>query len=262
MLESRGLIRQAENLRVIECDACGEGHLEEVQILTEPVGSTPRAYIACPEAGCVSVDWQRLQQWSVDLDAVARTVAASLDLTDRIVSITPRRVWLLGSRKFDERMRDVFLVRGIAWPDSHQILESAPRLVCSPGPMLLCLNGLPHDSEWQTYGGAFFSLAEDLWLSDQQDLLADRIAAVLRDNCGPRGTDSSLEQAKRSKARSAWLDQQIALEQWSSDTDIADHGGPTYNTIQRYRSGKESTRDVYVRGRLAKVFGVRVAVPR
>ena len=186
LLESRRLIRQAENLRVIECDACGEGHLEEVEILTEPAGSRPRAYIMCPEAGRVSVDPQRLQQWSVDLDAVGRTVVASLDLCDRIVSITPGRVWLLGARKFNERTRDVFLVRGITWPDTRQILESAARLASSPCPVILCLNRFPDNPEWQNRERVVFSLAEPSWLGGEQIVLLDRITAVLREN-SPRG---------------------------------------------------------------------------
>ena len=169
-------------MRVIECDACGEGHLEEVEILTEPTGSKPRAYIPCPEAGRVAVDLERLQQWSVDLDAVARTVATALDLCDRIVSITPGRVWLLGTRKFDEHTRDVFLVRGITWPDTRQILESAARLVNSPCPVILCLNRFPDDPEWQNRERVVFSLAEPSWLGGELTVLLDRITAVLREN--------------------------------------------------------------------------------
>lgn len=189
LLESRSLIRQSENLRVIECDACGEGHLEEAEILVEPTGSKPRAYITCPEAGRVSVDMGRLQQWSVDLGVLAGTVAMALDLHDRIISITPGRVWLLGARKFDEHMRDIFLVRGIAWPDSRQILESATRLANSPCPLILCLNRFPGDAEWQDRNRVVLSLAETPWLGAQQHALADRIAAVLLEHSGPRGLD-------------------------------------------------------------------------
>lgn len=189
LLESTSLIRQSENLRVVECDACGDGHVEEVEILTEPTGSKPRAYITCPEAGRVSVDMQRLQQWSVVLDAVASTVAAALDLRGRIVSITPGRVWLLGTMQFDEHMRDIFIVRGIAWPDSLQILESAARLASSPCPLILCLNRFPNDAEWQDRNRVVFSLAETSWLGDQQPDLADRISAILREYSGPRGLD-------------------------------------------------------------------------
>jgi hypothetical protein len=72
-------------------------------------------------------------------------------------------------------------------------------------------------------------------------------------------SDSAKKQTKRGKTRSAWLDEQITLKQWSSDTDIATNSGPTYNTIQRYRSGEKSTRETYVRGRLAKAFGCLIS---
>jgi hypothetical protein len=71
------------------------------------------------------------------------------------------------------------------------------------------------------------------------------------------------EQAVRAKARSDWLDQTMIEKTWTADTEIAVNGGPTYNTIQRYRSGKESTRDRSVRLALATAFGCEVsAVPK
>ena len=189
LFESHSLIRQSENLDVVECDACGDGHVEEVEILTEPAGTKPRAYISCPEAGRVFVEWERLQQWSVDLEALARTVAAALDLRDRIVSITPSRVWLLGTRKFVERMQDVFLVRGIDWPDNRQIMESATRLANSPCPLILCLNRIPDDPEWQDHNRIVLSLSETSWLGDRQSTLLEKVSAVLREYPAPWGSD-------------------------------------------------------------------------
>jgi hypothetical protein len=189
LLESHSFIRQSESLHAVECDACGEGHVEEVELLVEPAGSRPRAYITCPEAGRAAVDMQRLQQWSVDLDAVARGVAAALALRDRIFSIAPGRVWLLGTMHIDQHTRDIFLVRGIAWPDSRQILDSTSRLANSPCPLILCLNRFPNDAEWQDRNRVVFSLAETPWLGSPQPALSDRIGAVLREHTGPRGLD-------------------------------------------------------------------------
>jgi hypothetical protein len=61
-------------------------------------------------------------------------------------------------------------------------------------------------------------------------------------------------QSKRATTRSEWLDKKLIEKTWTADTDIEANGGPTYNTIQRYRSGKQSTRDRYVRIRLSKAF--------
>ena len=189
VLESHSLLRQSENLRVIQCDACGDGHVEDVEILVEPASSKPRAYITCPDTGRVSVPMERLQQWSVDLDAVACVVGEALNLRGRIISISPNRVWLLGTIQLDHHSRDVFIVRGVNWPDSRQILESCARLANSPCPLILCLNRFPNDPEWQNGNRVVFSLGETSWLGGQQPTLADRIAAVLREHTGPRGAD-------------------------------------------------------------------------
>ena len=50
---------------------------------------------------------------------------------------------------------------------------------------------------------------------------------------------------------------------WTSDLDIQNNGGPAYNTIGRYRSGRSTTRESYVRSKLAKAFGCDVTeVPK
>jgi hypothetical protein len=60
---------------------------------------------------------------------------------------------------------------------------------------------------------------------------------------------------ERAKRRSDWLDQKLAQHPtWTSDNDIAANGGPSYNTIQRFRSGATSTRELFVRKQLAKAF--------
>jgi hypothetical protein len=63
------------------------------------------------------------------------------------------------------------------------------------------------------------------------------------------------ERHERSRIRSAWLDQKMnERARWTSDLDIQHAGGPTYNTIRRYRSGAKSTRNQYVRRLLAEAF--------
>jgi hypothetical protein len=64
---------------------------------------------------------------------------------------------------------------------------------------------------------------------------------------------------KRGKARSKWLDSRRAAMGWTSDLDIHVNSGPTYNTIRRYRSGAKSTRDPYVRQKLAAAFGCKIS---
>lgn len=73
-----GVLEQIQPAASVECDACFEAHSELVQFVEEPPGSTPRAYIACPETGRVAVDPERLRRWEIvagELDQAALKVA-------------------------------------------------------------------------------------------------------------------------------------------------------------------------------------------
>lgn len=64
--------------------------------------------------------------------------------------------------------------------------------------------------------------------------------------------------ASRQETRVRWLDEQLSCKNWSSDLDIAANGGPSYNTVGRFRTGKLSAQDRYVRGKLAAAFGCKL----
>jgi hypothetical protein len=76
---------------------------------------------------------------------------------------------------------------------------------------------------------------------------------------GATGTGGDGAMVERARVRSAWLDQRLSEHPTvESDTDIVKNGGPSYNTIRRYRSGRLSTRDRYVRKRIAAVFNCEI----
>jgi hypothetical protein len=58
----------------------------------------------------------------------------------------------------------------------------------------------------------------------------------------------SLRKKHPKAKRSRWLDEQL---NGKSDVDLHHESGLAYNTIRRYRSGQVSTRDAYVRKKLA-----------
>jgi hypothetical protein len=74
-----------------------------------------------------------------------------------------------------------------------------------------------------------------------------------------RTAKEAREQTGRASLRSKWLDQNMNKKCWTADAEISANGGPVYNTIRRYRSGKPSTRDRYVRHRLAGAFGCEIS---
>jgi hypothetical protein len=59
---------------------------------------------------------------------------------------------------------------------------------------------------------------------------------------------------ERSQIRSAWIDKKMDEMQWTSIKQIAEDGGPSANTVTRYRSGAITQQDRSVRGGLAKAF--------
>ena len=67
------------------------------------------------------------------------------------------------------------------------------------------------------------------------------------------------EAKKTGRIRSTWLNAQLLQSGWS-DLDLAGNGGPSYNTTQRYRSGKLSNQDRQVRFKIANALKVAVSM--
>ena len=71
LLNEAQSIRRDDNTTTVVCDACHEGHIEEVVFIESPPGSPIRAYMHCPAAGRVPVPLERLKQWVVDFLGLA-----------------------------------------------------------------------------------------------------------------------------------------------------------------------------------------------
>ena len=169
-----------------ECDACGFPHIEEVDIITDSPDGIPRAYIPCEETGRrVSVALDRLQVWMIDFDRLGRLVAAALGIKDRAIQLVEDRVWILGTSKFLDRTRDVFLIRGICWPDGRGLLENNARLAASPCPLILCMNRVPEDPAWFTAERVVLSFSEVEWLEGDRSALLKKVNNILKEHARP-----------------------------------------------------------------------------
>jgi hypothetical protein len=93
---------------------------------------------------------------------------------------------------------------------------------------------------------------------DEYSRQVNEIAARSKQRILKKALTCPLAIGKRANARSKWLDRNRSAKEWTADTEMSANGGPTYNTIQRYRSGKTSTRDEYVRQKLATTFGCKI----
>jgi hypothetical protein len=174
-IQAQKLIRRIADARSIICEDCGDPHLAEVVQYPRRGG---RFYYHCPEIGRVTVPADRLRRWEVAFDHVGGALRAVMSLGGDHLEIASARVWLLGRRRRGKVTTEVFLVRGIWWPDASDLLDSCQRLQQSPDPIVLIPRRFPTKAAWAGRMGSLHALAEtgdirDSALVIQEDVIDD-----------------------------------------------------------------------------------------
>jgi hypothetical protein len=95
----------------VVCDACPEAHWETVRWSADG----KRASIACPVAGSVDINLERLRRWRANPSQLSSWLAQTLALSGGVQPLPEGRLWSLGRRRTAGRTPYVFLA-GIA-PD-------------------------------------------------------------------------------------------------------------------------------------------------
>jgi hypothetical protein len=139
-LTAIGILRQANTATHVTCDACTEGHVEEVM----PVfyENNTRFFIRCPENGRVEISSDRLLQWSVSLDPLLNFVAEAFNATGGIKDPFPSRLWEIGRASIAGRSRMIWVALGLAWPDADTLKPMLPK---GKSPLLFILGNMPVD---------------------------------------------------------------------------------------------------------------------
>ena len=148
LLLDAGLIREVENATSVVCDACADGHVEEVVLVKSPRETPPRAYISCPENGRVRVPFERLRQWDVDVAGLATRLARAMDLAGQPEEIVPGRIWFMGKTTLAALSRELFLARGLTWRDARAVLGKSARLNAAKSALVFAAGGAPPLSAW------------------------------------------------------------------------------------------------------------------
>jgi hypothetical protein len=174
-VSAQKLIRRIADARSIICEDCGNPHLAEVSQYPRRGG---RFYYQCPEIGRVTVPADRLRRWEVAFDHVGCALRAAMSLGGDHLEIASARVWLLGRRRRGKLTTEVFLVRGIWWPDASDVLDSCLRLQQSPDPIVLIPRRFPTKAAWAGRMGSLHALAETAGFRDsalviQEDVIDD-----------------------------------------------------------------------------------------
>lgn len=131
------LLREAERATWARCDACSDGHVEEVAWLRNSATGALVPFIPCPDTGAAPVVHQRLRRWAVDLDSLAKVTREGLALIGDSGPLVAGRVWSLGRRHLAGRFRDFFLVCGATRADAHTLWERCRQIEDAPAPVIL-----------------------------------------------------------------------------------------------------------------------------
>lgn len=134
------LLRRTADATVIVCHDCGTPHMAEV---VRDASRPSFSYYICPQIGRVALAEEATHQWEVDFDRFAALIRDGIGLGGRAATLIAGRLWLLGRQQLDDGFRELFLVRGLAWPDGPDLLDQCIRLQQSPTPILLVPRKLP-----------------------------------------------------------------------------------------------------------------------
>jgi len=136
-----GLVKQTATVMHVTCDACTEGHIEEVARIVYP-DQTTRFFITCPDNGRVEIAREHLLQWTVDYFPLFTSLSSALLASPGVEEVLPGRVWNLGRVALVGKSRTIWAVRGLAWPDAAQVADVLPR---GRSPVVFFLGQPPDD---------------------------------------------------------------------------------------------------------------------
>ena len=137
LLCRHGFLKEAAKASWAICDACGDGHSEEVVWMSRGAGGELTPLIPCPAVGGAPIDPERLRRWMADVDLAARRIRETAGLVGGFTPLVPGRVWGLGRRHLAGRFRDFFVVCGAARVDAHALWERCRQIADAPSPVVL-----------------------------------------------------------------------------------------------------------------------------
>ena len=227
-LQTAGYVKPAETAQRVICPGCYEGHIEDVVTIEQPNGSY-QLFVYCPEVLRAEVSVESLRQWTIDFEKLANTVARSMSLQGKCLSLLPGRLWRLGKATWQGALRDVLLARGLAWKDSTEVVGRIGR---SRRPIVLVGKHLPPNGIWGDCRPAVVPLA-DVASLDGDTLAVDAVvmAAIVADadaawddDGGPLLDEQQLRRLLRAQRDSELKDDVLvaAYKQYGSYRKAAD----------------------------------------
>ncbi|MEO2034850.1 MAG: hypothetical protein ABGZ35_22445, partial [Planctomycetaceae bacterium] len=195
-MESLGFLVPAATAAHIVCSECHDDHIVEVNRVRK--GGKTRFFITCPDAGWCEVSGDRLRQWSIDCEAVAKALKDALAPSGRRKAILPGRLWRLGTTTWQQTSRDVVFARGLSWPDAGDVTRAIAK---TTRPIVLVPNQIPDDDCWVRGVPPVVALSQVSQLCDGK-LEIDQthmMAAITEQDAAPTETGAGVISTKKQK---------------------------------------------------------------
>lgn len=170
-----GFLKETSRATWARCEACGDGHVEEVAWIRNATTGNPTPFVSCQETGASAVSIERLRRWAIDLDAIAQVLRRELGLIGNDSVLVPGRVWFLGRRHIAGRFRDFFFVVGSAREDSHALWDRCRQIEDAPSPVILAPSQTPSDRKSPSFRLADLASITDDRVGIDLDYLADAL---------------------------------------------------------------------------------------
>jgi len=162
------LIREIAPSSGLVCDQCEDACYIEPSIREDPRTGKRLGTYFCrtnEDIGRFTVNLERLRQWQVYMRGLAEAASKALGAAGGIQEIAANRLYLLGRILLKGRSHQVFLGRGLTWPDAPALLGQAKRLRASKAPIVLVPSSVPPEEAWNGEPVTVRALAEIASLS-------------------------------------------------------------------------------------------------
>ena len=138
----------AEPAEDILCEECPEGCWIKPTIRKDPKTRRSFGTYLCrrhEDVGWFKVDLARRRQWKFSLVGLAKAVSKAVKPTGKVTELASERLVLLGIVKLDGKNRELFLARGLGWPDATKVFGSCSRLKMASHLAMLTLAAMPKE---------------------------------------------------------------------------------------------------------------------
>ena len=129
-----GILKEAKPAMSVACDACAEGHVEEINRIVREGNTVYR--IRCPEAGWVDVPKNRMGQWTFSHDAFVKQLSRSLPKGMPRECLRYGTAWKIGELEIGGANFSLIL--------AHDDTVSAIQDMCVPTRTILLLPKMTH----------------------------------------------------------------------------------------------------------------------